>query len=130
MTFKKIVCTIVLINLTAIHSKGQSTQRSITDSLRLLLPKGYFVLTEQGAKEALKAKIDASIYQRQLALKDSILALKDTIITYQKAEITEWGKVDLLQQKALKKAQTKVVLKTIEVWAYRVALTLKIVGIW
>lgn len=119
-----------MIGCLATTCKAQSTQRTTTDSLRQLLPKGYYVLTEQGAKDALKAKMEAEFLKKQLVIQDSVIALKDTIISYQKVEIAERVNVDILQQQALKKSKTKAVLKTVEVWAYRVAIVLKIVGLW
>lgn len=124
------VKVILLIGCLATTCKAQSTQRTTTDSLRQLLPKGYYVLTEQGAKDALKAKMEAEFLKKQLVIQDSVIALKDTIISYQKVEIAERVNVDILQQQALKKSKTKAVLKTVEVWAYRVAIVLKIVGLW
>lgn len=124
------VKVILLIGCLATTCKAQSTQRSTTDSLRQLLPKGYYVLTEQGAKDALKAKMEADFLKKQLVIRDSVIALKDTIISYQKVEIAERVNVDILQQQALKRSKTKAVLKTIEVWAYRAAIILKIVGLW
>lgn len=119
-----------MIGCLATTCKAQSTQRTTTDSLRQLLPKGYYVLTEQGAKDALKAKMEADFLKKQLVIRDSVIALKDTIINYQKVEIAERVNVDILQQQALKKSKTKAVLKTIEVWAYRAVIVLKIVGLW
>lgn len=124
------VKVILLIGCLATTCKAQSTQRTTTDSLRQLLPKGYYVLTEQGAKDALKAKMEADFLKKQLVIRDSVIALKDTIISYQKVEIAERVNVDILQQKALKRSKTKTVLKTIEVWAYRAVIVLKIVGLW
>lgn len=124
------VKVILLIGCLATTCKAQSTQRTTTDSLRQLLPKGYYVLTEQGAKDALKAKMEADFLKKQLIIRDSVIALKDTIISYQKLEIAERVNVDILQQKALKRSKTKTVLKTIEVWAYRAVIVLKIVGLW
>ncbi len=124
------VKVILLIGCLATTCKAQSTQRTTTDSLRQLLPKGYYVLTEQGAKDALKAKMEADFLKKQLVIRDSVIALKDTIISYQKVEIAERVNVDILQQQALKKSKTKAVLKTIEVWAYRAVIVLKIVGLW
>ncbi|MDI9863014.1 hypothetical protein [Flectobacillus longus] len=124
------VKVILLIGCLATTCKAQSTQRTTTDSLRQLLPKGYYVLTEQGAKDALKAKMEADFLKKQLIIRDSVIALKDTIISYQKVEIAERVNVDILQQQALKKSKTKTVLKTIEVWAYRAVIVLKIVGLW
>ncbi len=124
------VKVILLIGCLATTCKAQSTQRTTTDSLRQLLPKGYYVLTEQGAKDALKAKMEADFLKKQVLIRDSVIALKDTIINYQKVEIAERVNVDILQQQALKKSKTKAVLKTIEVWAYRAVIVLKIVGLW
>jgi len=124
------VKVILLIGCLATTCKAQSTQRTTTDSLRQLLPKGYYVMTEQGAKDALKAKMEADFLKKQLVIRDSVIALKDTIISYQKVEIAERVNVDILQQQALKKSKTKAVLKTIEVWAYRAVIVLKIVGLW
>ncbi|MDI9870046.1 hypothetical protein [Flectobacillus roseus] len=124
------VKVILLIGCLTTTCKAQSTQRTTTDSLRQLLPKGYYVLTEQGAKDALKAKMEADFLKKQLVIRDSVIALKDTIISYQKVEIAERVNVDILQQQALKKSKTKAVLKTIEVWAYRAVIVLKIVGLW
>ena len=124
------VKVILLIGCLATTCKAQSTQRTTTDSLRQLLPKGYYVLTEQGAKDALKAKMEADFLKKQVLIRDSVIALKDTIISYQKVEIAERVNVDILQQQALKKSKTKAVLKTIEVWAYRAVIVLKIVGLW
>jgi hypothetical protein len=124
------VKVILLIGCLATTCKAQSTQRTTTDSLRQLLPKGYYVMTEQGAKDALKAKMEADFLKKQLVIRDSVIALKDTIINYQKVEIAERVNVDILQQQALKKSKTKAVLKTIEVWAYRAVIVLKIVGLW
>ncbi|MGX7687157.1 hypothetical protein ACWA1C_08345 [Flectobacillus roseus] len=124
------VKVILLIGCLATTCKAQSTQRTTTDSLRQLLPKGYYVLTEQGAKDALKAKMEADFFKKQLVNRDSVIALKDTIINYQKVEIAERVNVDILQQQALKKSKTNAVLKTMEVWAYRAVIVLKIVGLW
>ncbi|NBB26775.1 hypothetical protein [Cellulophaga sp. BC115SP] len=124
------VKVILLIGCLATTCKAQSTQRTTTDSLRQLLPKGYYVLTEQGAKDALKAKMEADFLKKQVLIRDSVIALKDTIISYQKVEIAERVNVDILQQQALNKSKTKAVLKTIEIWAYRAVIVLKIVGLW
>ena len=124
------VKVILLIGCLATTCKAQSTQRTTTDSLRQLLPKGYYVLTEQGAKDALKAKMEADFLKKQLVIRDSVIALKDTIINYQKVEIAERVNVDILQQQALKKSKNNAVLKTMEVWAYRAVIVLKIIGLW
>ena len=77
--------TIILMCLLMIPFKSKSTKNSTfqsharqTDSLsfqqvKALIPKGYILLTTSGAKEALKAKIDAISYKNQSIQKDSVI---------------------------------------------------------
>lgn len=132
MMLRKIAYTLLLTVSLATNCKPQSIRylTTTTDSLRKLLPKGYYIFTEVGAKEALKAKIDAAILKLQLDTKDSILAQKETIIIAQKHEIQERILLDANQAKALRKAKTLHLLVGIEVWTYRVAIVLKLMGVW
>lgn len=77
--------TIILMCLSMIPFKSKSTKNSTfhrhalqTDSLsfqqvKALIPKGYILFTTLGAKEALKAKIDAISYKNQAIQKDSVI---------------------------------------------------------
>ncbi len=127
---KKMLYMGLLITLTGTTCSGQSTRPSTTDSLRKLLPKGFVVLTEDGAKEALKAKVDANIYRLQLGIKDSVIIEKDVIISAKNEEIRQRIFINADTEKALKKANRQLVFKTIEVWTLRAALLLKIVRVW
>lgn len=76
---------IMLMCLLMIPFKSKSTKNSTfhphalqTDSLsfqqvKALIPKGYILFTTSGAKEALKAKIDAISYKNQSIQKDSVI---------------------------------------------------------
>jgi len=130
MKLKKILYTWLLISLITTVCNGQLIQRSTSDSLRKLIPKGYVILTEDGAREALKAKVDATIYKLQLGIKDSVLVEKDIIILAKNEELRQHEFISIEREKALKKANRQLVFKTIEVWTLRAALVLKILSVW
>ena len=44
-----------------------------TDSVRKLVPKGFYILTELGAKNALKANVDAKAYHEKWQFADRAL---------------------------------------------------------
>jgi hypothetical protein len=105
--------------------KGQSTPSSTSDELeqiKKLVPKGYVVLTVEGAKKALKFREDALAFGYQNKVKDTLvnnLLAENTKLRYDNALLLE-------QVKELKKKNT---LSTVERWGYRALLLAKLIGL-
>jgi hypothetical protein len=85
-----------------------------------MIPKGYIILTELGAKEALKAKINASAFEFQLQETRKIIAQKDTVISTQKLTIVELQAASNDDKLAAKILKRKVFWNTVEIWTLRV----------
>lgn len=88
--------------------------------LKKMIPKGYVILTELGAKEALKAKINASAFEFQLRETQKIVARKDTIISTQKLTIVELHAASNDDKLAARNLKRKVFWNTVEIWSLRV----------
>lgn len=75
------------------------------ESVKLLIPKGFILLTEEGARNALKAKVDAETYYLLLSESDKALLKANSqvvILTLQNTELKEIGRVNVETIKALK----------------------------
>lgn len=90
--------------------------------IKKMIPKGYVVLTESGAREALKAKINAVSFEFQLSESKKIIAIKDTIIKNQNIALDELKAASTETKKALKSVKGKVFWNTVEIWGYRILL--------
>lgn len=72
-------------SLIGCSEKGDST----IIQLRKLLPKGFYIITELGAKDALKAKIDADVFKEKFQIADKqIDALSDSLISVSNSRST------------------------------------------
>ena len=96
---------------------------SLTNSLTLfaqdLNPRPY-TLTENGAKLALKYKIDAESFAFQLTQKDSIIYQNNQYIKQQAAQIQTLQAADTFNQKSQKLLNKKLFWKTVEIWTWRI----------
>lgn len=119
--------TIILMCLSMIPFKSKSTKNSTfhrhalqTDSLsfqqvKALIPKGYILLTTLGAKEALKAKIDAIFYKNQSIKKDSVIVNQAVSIDNYKTAFQQKEEENL----ALRKKNFWI---DVEKWSLRIGL--------
>ena len=119
--------TIILMCLLMIPFKSKSTKNSTfhrhalqTDSLsfqqvKALIPKGYILLTTLGAKEALKAKIDAISYKNQSIKKDSVIVNQAVSIDNYKTAFQQKEEENL----ALRKKNFWI---DVEKWSLRIGL--------
>ena len=142
---KELKLIIILILLSQIPCKANLIESSIFPShalqigdslslmqLKKLIPKGYYILSESGAREALKAKIDAQSYQFQLSETRKNVSKKDSIINNQVlaiVEVKQSAKADKLAAQSLKR---EAFWKSVEIWGYRaliVVFTLSKTGI-
>jgi hypothetical protein len=74
------------------------------DTLRPIAPKGYVLLSTEGAKRALKAKIDADTYRTIIVLKDSIIFEKDyQLLTQKERELILSSEVKFLRKELLRR---------------------------
>lgn len=111
-------------------SKGQLIAPSTTQSLRALLPKGYVVFTEEGAKKALKTSVDLSICQYREVQKDSIISHQNDEIDAQKSATHSAKNAYTEQVKATSKVKRKLFIRTTELIITLVGLGTKLIGIW
>ena len=80
-----------------------------------MIPKGYVLLTTDGAKQALKAKVDAASYYFQSLEKDTLIFNQGMQIYQFKTSI----KLLEIENKDLKR---KGFWKDVEKWGFRIAL--------
>jgi hypothetical protein len=95
--------------------KGQSTRTTITqtDSLRRLLPKGFVVMTEAGARLALQNKVNAESYLSQFTESQKVVAYQDSTIV----ELTNDNAATKAENKKLKRQNF---WKDVKIWGYRI----------
>ena len=136
---------IILILSFQIPCKANSIENSTFPSLALqigdsvsltqlkkLIPKGYYILSESGAREALKVKIDAESYWTQLSETRKIVSKKDSIISNQSLAIVEIKQSSKDNKLAAQKIGRESFWKSVEIWGYRtliVVFTLSKTGI-
>lgn len=82
--------------------------------MKALIPKGYILFTTSGAKEALKAKIDAISYKNQSIQKDSIIVNQAVSIDNYKTAFQKNDEENL----ALRKKNFWI---NVEKWGLRIA---------
>jgi hypothetical protein len=98
--------------------KTLSTPLLLNDSLsfeqvKKMVPKGYVVMTTDMARNALKAKNDAISYRHQILQKDSVIVVKDLIISTQNGAIENGKDISKI-------AKRKIFWNTVEKWSLRV----------
>ncbi len=117
---KELFLISTLIVLLSTSCKAQSipysTSREEFEQVKRMIPKGFVLFTESGARLALKANADALAYKMQATLSDSTVIIQQKDIAFLKAE-----------NKRLKLNNT---LKEIEIWGYRVLIVTKIFKLW
>lgn len=67
------------------------------EAVKLLVPRGFYVLTEEGAKAALKAKVDADTYYQLLSESDKALLKANSqvvILQLENGQLKEVGRVN------------------------------------
>ena len=72
-TVMLIICMIISCRTSLIASITPPDSLAPLDSVKKLIPKGYYLLTEQGARLAIKASIDAEAYLAQWKVSDEAL---------------------------------------------------------
>lgn len=75
------------------------------ETVKKLVPRGFYVLTEEGAKAALKAKVDADTYFQLLSESDKALLKANSqivILQLQNGQLKEVGRVDAETIRGLK----------------------------
>jgi hypothetical protein len=114
------------------HAHALQTGDSSFSELKKLIPKGYYILSESGAREALKAKIDADSYWSQLSETRKIVTKKDSIINNQVLAIIEVKQSAKDNKLAAQKLKREAFWQSVEIWGYRaliVVFTLSKTGI-
>jgi len=84
-----------------------------------MIPKGYYLLSESGVKEALTAKINALAFEYQLKETRNIVAQKDTVILVQKRIIVELQAASSDDRLAARTLRRKLFWNTLETWTLR-----------
>ena len=118
----QIPCKAKLIESSTSPNPALQTSGDTLAILKKLIPKGFVILTENGAKEALKAKVDASAFEFQLRETQRIVAKKDTIISLQKLTISETQAASNDDRLATKILKRKVFWNTVEIWTLRIVV--------
>lgn len=75
------------------------------ERVKLLVPRGFYVLTEEGARAALKAKVDADTYFQLLSESDKALLKANSqlvILQLQNGQLKEAGQVNAEAIRGLK----------------------------
>ena len=116
-----------LITLLAIICKLSWTNNSTTHAQEIN-PRPY-THTENGAKLALKYKIDAESFAFQLTQKDSVIIEKDKYITQQANQITSLQTAATFTEKTEKTLKRKLFWKSVEVWSWRITATAAIITV-
>lgn len=91
-------------------------ERINLDSVRKLVPIGFYILTEQGAKKSLKSKIDAETYYQKWQIADNALgqmSIKVATITMQRNQVMD---INLRNAGVISGLETK--LKWAIFWKY------------
>lgn len=116
---KGVLRLIVLAICTMTICKGQSTRTSIspTDSLRRLLPKGYVVFTEAGARLALQNKVNAEAYFEKFTESEKMVKV-------QEIQIVELEEDNAKTKKENRQLKFRNTLNVVEKWAYRIIIVL------
>lgn len=88
-------------------SPTMEREQKISDSLTVIAPRGYVLLSYDGAKRALKAKADADAFFKIMAVKDSIIFYRefqvrianDRIAAFEAAKTANVADIKLLKRK-------------------------------
>jgi ribulose bisphosphate carboxylase small subunit len=120
IAFGLIPCKAKLISNSTFPSHALLQDSLSVNQVKKIIPKGYIILTESGAREALKAKVDASSYLLQLQKSKEIIAQQDTIIHIKDLAISEYKAASKDEQKAAKILKRKLFFATLEKWSLRI----------
>ncbi len=96
-----------------LSSHTQDAQ-SISDSLKVIAPKGYVLLSFDGARRALRAKADADSFGKMLAVKDSVIFFRElqVKIMLDRIAVQEASKAQYVAD--IRILKNKVLLKNIQ----------------
>ncbi|MFN3588749.1 MAG: hypothetical protein ACK4UP_05160 [Spirosomataceae bacterium] len=109
--------SILLFFVTSLLAHGQ-------DTLRPIAPKGYVLLSYDGARLVLKTKVEADACFEQLQKKDTLLALHASKLIITESEKKRTEQALALEKARVKELKKKVVNRNVEAWTYRAALVL------
>lgn len=103
------------------------------DTLRPIPPKGYVLLTYDGARLAIQKKIEADACAGILARKDTIIALQSTQIFMLDSQILRNQGEILSEKQRSQQLKEALFWKTVETWTLRivsVALLGKVINLY
>ena len=123
---KGVLRLIALVICTMTICKGQSTQTTIspTDSLRRLLPKGYVVFTEAGARLALQNKVNAEAYFKQFTESEKMVKVQGIQIVELKQDNAQLEEDNAKTKKENRQLKFRNTVNVVEIWAYRIIIVL------
>lgn len=107
---KRISVLLFLISLSAV---GQ-------DTLRPIAPKGYVLLTYDGARLAIQKKIEADACAGIVARKDTIISLQGTQIFMLDQQILRHQTEILLEKQRVQQLKQALFWKNVETWTLRI----------
>lgn len=95
-------------------SSNTQDAQSISDSLKVIAPKGYVLLSFDGARRALRAKADADSFGKMLAVKDSVIFFRElqVKIMLDRIAVQEASKAQYVAD--IRILKNKVLLKNIQ----------------
>lgn len=96
---------------------GDTLTKQITlDSVKKLVPRGYYVLNEQGARLSIKTKIDADYWQAKWKIADEQLASRNGDLLLVTLERNQWRDKSTRDTVAIKLLSRRILWANI--WKY------------
>jgi hypothetical protein len=105
---------------------SDTIQASSLDSIKKLIPAGFFVLSERGARKSLKAAVDAKAYFEKWQLTDEQLGIKAVMLSVVSMERNQ--AIDLNLTKDATIAALSRRLRWAKVWQYSALAGCAILG--
>ena len=110
----------VLFFLLSLSAVGQ-------DTLRPIAPRGYVLLTYDGARLAIRKKIEADACAGVVARKDTLIALQGTHIFILENEKLRHLNETLLEKQRVQQLKQALFWKNVETWTLRI-VTVALLG--